>query len=124
MQTSPKGDRSKPTNRLYRYDGTPPPVRENQGSSEVCGFGEPESSVNGERGREAELAQPVIDTDPGQSGKRRSAFVTSPATRAPVVVGAEQFEKPLGDAFVNVQERTQRGVEPLDGTRCTVTLYQ
>ena len=85
---------------------------------------EPEGSVHGEQGREAQFAQPILDALTGRSRQRRSAFVAPPSARAQVVVGTEQLEESLGDAFVHVEEGTQRGIESFDSARCAVALHQ
>ena len=69
----------------------------------------------GERRRKAEFTQPIVDGLAGQSRQCRSALVPAPAAGAQVVVGTEQLEQALGGAFVDVEERTQRRIEPFDG---------
>ena len=51
-------------------------------------------------------------------------LVPSPAPRAQVEPSTEQVEKPLGGAFVDMEIRTQRRIEPLDGARRTMALVQ
>ena len=46
----------------------------------------------------------------------------APAAGAQVVAGTEQLEQALGGAFVDVEERTQRRIEPFDGARGAMAL--
>ena len=52
------------------------------------------------------------------------ALMAPPATGAQVVACAEEFEKRLRDAFVDVEEGTQSGIEPFDGAGGTMPMVK
>ena len=51
-------------------------------------------------------------------------LVASPASPMEVVVGAEEFEEPLGDAFMNVEVGAKCRIEALDGAACSMALLE
>ena len=67
----------------------------------------------GGRGRITEQGEPVADPLSGQTLVGTGALVPSPPPRAQIEVRAEQVEKALGDALVDVEIGAQCGIEPL-----------
>ena len=65
-----------------------------------------------------------MDPLSGQTLVGALSLVPSPTPCTQIEPGAEQVEKALGDALVDVEIGAQRRVEPLDGTRCTMALVQ
>ena len=67
------------------------------------GRGSARGLVQCRRGRTAEQREPVVDPLSGQALVRTGPLVPSPAPRAQIEPGAEQVEKALGGALVDVE---------------------
>ena len=72
----------------------------------------------------AEQREPVVDPLSGQALVGAGPLVSPPPPGAQIEPSAEQVEKALGGALVDVETGAQWRIEPLDGARCTVALVQ
>ena len=80
--------------------------------------------VQRRRGRITEQREPVVDPLSGQTLMGAGPLVPSPAPCAQIEPGAEQVEKALSGALVDVEIGAQCRIEPLDGTRGAMALVQ
>ena len=76
------------------------------------------------RRRKAYEREPVVREITGQTLVRGRVFVTPPAPRTHIVVGAKQLEEILCYALVDIQMGTQGGVEALNGAGSPMVFFQ
>ncbi len=80
--------------------------------------------MDGSGGRKAEQGEPIVDGLSGQALISGGASARPPAAGAQIEIGLEEIKEALGDAFMDIEIRTQSGVKPLNGTGGAIALVQ